>query len=55
MSNSVYGKSMESVRNQINFGLISCEEKALTIKTLDLIGVYLCKHKVKLNKVIFIG
>ena len=32
MSNSVYGKTLENVRNWINFRLISSEEQALNIK-----------------------
>jgi hypothetical protein len=64
MNNSVYGKTMENVRNRINFRLISSEKKALAIKNIrtkitifneNLVGVHLCKQQVNLNKPIFIG
>jgi hypothetical protein len=64
MNNSVYGKTMENVRNRINFRLISSEEQALAIRNTrvkftifneSLVGVHLCKQQVKLNKPIFIG
>ena len=64
MNNSVYGKTMENVRNRINFKLVSSVEKAQgTRNTLirwtrfndDLVGMHLCKQQVKLNKPIFIG
>ena len=64
MNNSVYGKTMENVRNRINFRLISSEEQALAIRNTrtkftifndNLVGVHLCKQQVKLNKPIFIG
>jgi hypothetical protein len=64
MNNSVYGKTMENVRNRINFKLISSEAEALALKNTrksytifneDLVGVHLCKREVKLNKPIFIG
>jgi hypothetical protein len=64
MNNSVYGKTMENVRNRINFRLISSEESALAIRNTrirytifneNLVGVHLCKQQVKLNKPIFIG
>jgi hypothetical protein len=34
MNNSVYGKTMENVRNRINFRLITTEEEALRVKNL---------------------
>ena len=64
MNNSVYGKTMENVRNRISFVLVSSEEKALNMKNDfkkitpfhdNLIGVHLCKREVLLNKPIFIG
>ena len=64
MNNSVYGKTMENVRNRISFKLISSELKALrlrntlkkfTIFNENLVGVHLCKKEVTLNKPIFIG
>jgi hypothetical protein len=64
MNNSVYGKTMENVRNRINFKLISSEDQALAIRNTrtrytifneNLVGVHLCKKEVLLNKPIFIG
>jgi ribosomal protein L31E len=64
MNNSVYGKTMENVRNRINFKLLSCEKDALklintikkrTIFNENCVGVHLLKKEVKLNKPIFIG
>ena len=64
MNNSVYGKTMENVRNRINFRLISTEEEAMrilnrkkkhTIFNDNCVGVHLLKREVKLNKPIFIG
>jgi len=64
MNNSVYGKTMENVRNRINFRLLTTEEQALSIRNTrkkftifneNLVGVHLLKKEVKLNKPIFIG
>ena len=63
MNNSVYGKTMENVRNRINFRLISTEDEALRVKNLkrfsifdsSLVGVHIHKLQVKLNKPIFLG
>jgi len=64
MNNSVYGKTMENVRNRINFKLIDSEESALRIRNQrrkstifneNLVGVHILKKEVKLNKPIFIG
>jgi hypothetical protein len=64
MNNSCYGKTMENVRNRIEFKLVSSEKKALnmrnyykkyTIFNEELVGVHLTKQKVILNKPIFIG
>jgi hypothetical protein len=64
MNNSVYGKTMENVRNRINFKLLCCEEDTLrfintlkkrTIFNEDCVGIHLLKKEVKLNKPIFIG
>jgi hypothetical protein len=64
MNNSVYGKTMENVRNRINFKLVSTEEDALacrnvmkkrTIFNENCVGVHLLKREVVLNKPIFIG
>jgi hypothetical protein len=63
MNNSVFGKTMENVRNRINFRLISTEDQALRVKNMkrftifddDLVGVHIHKKKVKLNKPIYLG
>ena len=64
INNSVYGKTMENVRNRINFRLISSEEQAFNIRNQlirytifneNLVGVHLAKQCVKLNKPIFIA
>ena len=64
MNNIVYGKTMENVRNRINFKLITTEQQALNIRNTrikytifndNLVGVHICKEQVKLNKPIFIG
>ena len=64
MNNSVYGKTMENVRNRINFKLMSgtsCNvsnrnpTKTFTIFSETCVGVHLLKNEVKLNKPIFIG
>jgi hypothetical protein len=64
MNNSVYGKTMENVRNRINFKLVSSEEEAMRVRNTkrrytifneDLVGLHLLKKEVKLNKPIYIG
>ena len=63
MNNSVYGKTMENVRNHINFKLVSNEEQALRVKNMkrftpfgeSLVGVHIQKKKIKLNKPIYLG
>ena len=64
MNNSVYGKTLENVKNRINFILVDSEKKALAMKnyykkftifTENLVGVHLCKKELILNKPIFIG
>jgi len=64
MNNSVYGKTMENVRNRINFRLLSSETQMknimnerirYTVFNEDLLGVHLCKREIYLNKPIFIG
>jgi hypothetical protein len=63
MNNSIFGKSLEDVRNRINFKLISTEDQALRVKQLkkytifndDLVGVHLHKQTVQLCKPIYLG
>jgi hypothetical protein len=64
MNNSVYGKTMENVRNRINFKFITNEEQALRIRSKskkfsifneNLVGLHLSKSSVLLNKPIFLG
>ena len=63
MNNSVFGKTMENVRNRINFRLITTEEEAMRVKNLkrftifnkDLVGLHIQKTEVKLNKPIYLG
>jgi hypothetical protein len=64
MNNSVFGKTMENVRNRINFRLISNEEQAFslrnemknfTIFNENLVGIHMQKECINLNKPIFIG
>jgi hypothetical protein len=63
MNNSVFGKTMENVRNRINFTLINTEEQALRVKNMkrftifneELVGLHLNKTKVELCKPIYLG
>lgn len=64
MNNSVYGKTMENVRNRINFRLIESEEDAMRVRNIlkrytifneKCVGIHLMKKEVVLNKPIFIG
>jgi hypothetical protein len=63
MNNSVFGKTMENVRNRINFKLINTEKQALNVKNMkrftifndDLVGLHLNKNEVKLCKPIYLG
>ena len=64
MNNSVYGKTLENVKNRINFILVDSEKRALAMKNYfkkitpfnkNLVGVHLCKKEILLNKPIFIG
>jgi hypothetical protein len=64
MNNSVFGKTMENVRNRIEFRLMSSEEqvdrltnKMNSFKIFDdnLVGVHMQKKSVKMNKPIYIG
>jgi len=66
MNNSVFGKTMENIRNRINFTLVNNEKKMkkLTNKPTfkdrvifneNLVGVHMLKNKVELNKPIYVG
>ena len=62
MNNSVYGKTLENVRNRINFKLLPTvakkernDYKKFTKFTDNLVGFHLCKREVTLNKPILIG
>ena len=63
MNNSVFGKTMESVRNRINFRLVDNEDSAWRVKNLNrftifdenLVGVHIQKTKIKLNKPVYLG
>ena len=66
MNNSVFGKTMENVRNRVDIRLVNREEKALklfsktnfdkrTIFSENLIAIHMLKKKVMLNKPIYLG
>ena len=66
MNNSVFGKTMENVRNRVDIQLCSREEKALklfsktsfdrrTIFSKNLIAIRMHKKKYELNKPIYLG
>jgi hypothetical protein len=63
MNNSVFGKTMENVRNRINFRLIDNEEQAWNVKNLkrftmfseNLVGVHIQKQEINLNKPVYLG
>ncbi len=64
MNNSVFGKTMENVRNRINFKFVTTEDQAMRIQNRrkrhtifndNLVGVHMLKKEVKLNKPIYIG
>jgi hypothetical protein len=63
MNNSVFGKTMENVRNRINFKLISTEDQAWRVKNLkrftifseNLVGVHTQKKEIKLIKPVYLG
>lgn len=66
MNNAVFGKTMENVRNRINFKLVSDKTKFLkkvakhnfereTIFNENLVGCHMRKTKVDLNKPIIVG
>lgn len=63
MNNSVFGKTMENVRNRINFELVNTEEQAWRVKNLNrftifddnLVGVHKQKQVIHLNKPVYLG
>ena len=63
MNNSIYRKTMENIRNRIDFKLYSNSDSVLKIKNIkrftifnqNLVGVHLNKQKIKLNKLIYLG
>ena len=63
MNNSVFGKTMENVRNRINFRLITTEDEAMRVKNLkrftifnkDLVGLHIQRTEIELNKPIYLG
>ena len=63
MNNSVFGKTMENVRNRIEFKLIDNSDKidnlrnvnSFTIFDDNLVGVHIQKKKVILNKPMYVG
>ena len=66
MNNSVFGKTMENIRNRVNVQLVTSEEKLTrltakpsfdrrTIFSKDLVAVHLRKTKLTFNKPIYVG
>ena len=66
MNNSVFGKTMENIRNRVDIQLVNCEKKALklfgktnydkcTIFSENLIAVHMKKTKIIFNKPIYTG
>jgi hypothetical protein len=63
LNNSVFGKTMENVRNRIKFRLMTTENEALGVKNLkrftifykDLVGLHIQITKIELNKPIYLG
>jgi hypothetical protein len=63
MNNSVFGKTMESVRKRINFRLVDNEDSAWRVKNLNrftifdenLVGVHIQRTKILLNKPVYLG
>ena len=66
MNNSVFGKTMEKIRNRANIKLVNSEEKALkliskpnfkrrTIFTENLTAIHLTKTNLVFNKPIYVG
>ena len=65
MNNSVFGKTMENVRNRINFRLITTEKEAFNVKGTNLkrftifdenlVGLHMQRLEIKLCKPIYLG
>jgi hypothetical protein len=66
MNNSVFGKTMENVRNRVDIQLVTSEEKARklickpnykgrTIFSENLVAIHMGRTKVKYNKPIYLG
>jgi hypothetical protein len=66
MNNSVFGKTMENIRNRVNIKLVTRRKKTnklamkpnfekCTILTETLIAVHMKKTKIELNKPIYSG
>ena len=66
MNNAVFGKTMENIRNRINFHLVSSEKKLMklssrprfehfTIFDENLVGVHMRRTKMIFNKPVFVG
>lgn len=66
MNNAVFGKTMENIRNRINFNLVQTPEKAVkkansptfqkfTIFQNDLVGIHMLQKKLTLDRPIFTG
>ena len=65
-NNALFGKTMQDVRKEINYKLITSEEKLIKLAnspffhdrdliTDDIVGVHMMKSKVTLDKPIFVG
>ena len=66
MNNSVFGKTMENIRNRVNINLVNDREKAkkltanpnfkhLNIFSEELIAVYMKRTKLKFDKPVYLG
>ena len=58
MNNSVFGKTLENIRNRVDIRLISSDKVAQKLTTkpnYDLIAVYMKKTKLYINKPVYVG
>ena len=66
MNNSVFGKTMENIRNRVDIQLCSRKEKAIrlfskpnferrTVFSKNFIAIHMLRTKIKLNKPIYLG